>query len=255
MAQTAAPQSGDIYLSFNGQDSYVEIPGTDDLSPATTGELTIAVWMRPDTLNFPQPEGTGYIHWLGKGDAGEQEWALRMYNRDHTQDNPPRPNRISFYVFDPNGGLGVGSHFQDKIVKGQWIHIVGAMDDSRISIYRDGVFRECFNYRGHSDGVCHVQHFPGTNEPVVIDPQSGGAPLRLGTRDRKSFLKGGLTRVRIWNRTLAAEEVATLFSSDIAPTEGLVAEYLLNANTGTTAVDRVQGNDGEILGAAWKTQH
>ena len=70
MAQTSAPQSGDIYLSFNGQDSYVEIPGTDDLSPATTGELTIAVWMRPDTLNFPQPEGTGYIHWLGKGRRG-----------------------------------------------------------------------------------------------------------------------------------------------------------------------------------------
>jgi hypothetical protein len=254
LAPIAVPQPGDIYLEFNGRDNYVEIPAAAGLSATTTGELTIAAWMKPNTLNFQKAEGTGYIHWLGKGDGGEQEWAFRMYNHDYTRDDPPRPNRISFYVFNPDGGLGVGSHFQDTLVAGAWMHIVGVMDDSRILIYRDGVYRECYNYRGLSDGRCHIQRFRDSNEPVVIDPQPGNAPLRLGTRDRKSFLEGGLTKVRIWSRALAAEEIAGLFSSDAAPANGLVAEYLLNADTGDTAVDTAQGNDGTIAGAVWKTQ-
>jgi hypothetical protein len=254
MSSASAPQPGETYLDLNGRDNYVEIPASADLSVTTTGELTVSAWLKPDTLNFPQTEGTGYIHWSGKGDAGEQEWAFRMYNHDDTRDDPPRPNRISFYVFNPDGGLGVGSHFQDTLLVGEWIHVVGVMGESRISIYRDGVYRECFNYRGLADGRCHIQRFRDTNEPVIIDPQSGGAPLRLGTRDLKSFLQGGLTRVRIWRRTLAAGEIADLFSSDAAPADGLVAEYLLNADTGGIAVDTAQGNNGAIIGAVWKTQ-
>jgi hypothetical protein len=35
----AAPRQGDVYLSFNGQDSFVEIPSIADYSIATTGGL------------------------------------------------------------------------------------------------------------------------------------------------------------------------------------------------------------------------
>ena len=97
MPQSAAPQPGDIYLSFNGIDSYVEVPSIGAYSVATADALTISAWMRPDALNFPQFEGTHYVHWIGKGEGagptGQQEWAFRMYNRDHTQEHPPRPNR------------------------------------------------------------------------------------------------------------------------------------------------------------------
>src|SRR5215813_7561487 len=94
----------------NGRDSYVEIPNIADYSASTTGELTIAAWIRPDTLNFPSVErNSAYIHWLGKGErsgaAGNQEWALRMYNHHDPLDSPPRSNRISFYLFNPAGGL------------------------------------------------------------------------------------------------------------------------------------------------------
>src|SRR5262249_11356545 len=114
MAQNAAPQPGDVYLSFNGIDAYVEVPGLEAYSAAGPEGLTVSAWMRPDVLNFPNAEGTGYVHWLGKGEGagpgGVQEWTFRMYNRDGTQESPPRPNRISFYVFNPEGGLGVGSY-------------------------------------------------------------------------------------------------------------------------------------------------
>ena len=74
----SAPRTGDVYLRLTGVDSYVQIASIADYSIATTGALSVAAWMRPDTLNFPRWEGTGYVHWLGKGESGHQEWELRM---------------------------------------------------------------------------------------------------------------------------------------------------------------------------------
>jgi len=42
-----------ITLNFDGIDDYIEIAGDARLSVATTGRLTIAAWMRPDVLAFP----------------------------------------------------------------------------------------------------------------------------------------------------------------------------------------------------------
>ena len=74
----AAPGSGDVYLKVTGADSYVEIASIADYGIPTTGALSVAAWMRPDTLNFSHWEETGYVYWIGKGDSGQQEWAFRM---------------------------------------------------------------------------------------------------------------------------------------------------------------------------------
>src|SRR5215469_11839927 len=155
----AAPVTGDVYLKLTGVDSYVEIASIADYSVATTGQLSVAAWMRPDTLNFRRWEDTGYVHWLGKGvgagDAGEQEWTFRMYNRDGTTEDPPRPNRISFYVFNPEGGL-----------------VVGSADSARTFMYRDGRYRRCDTYRGPAAGHCpiHYQRPPNDQLQLEIDP-------------------------------------------------------------------------------------
>jgi len=179
-----------------------------------------------------------------------------MYNRDRTAENPPRPNRISFYAFNPDGGLGVGSYFQDTLHKGSWIFVVGVADGTRTYMYRDGRYRRCDTYRGASAGPCpiHYQPPPNADLQLEIDPTAGSAPLRLGTRDLNSFFEGGLSRVRIWRRALSADEVSDLYSTDAVPSDGLVAEFLLNADTGTVANDTVQGNNGNIFGAAWEVQ-
>ena len=49
MPENASPQRGDNYLKLNGRNAYVEIPSTADYSVSTTGALTVAAWMRPDT--------------------------------------------------------------------------------------------------------------------------------------------------------------------------------------------------------------
>jgi hypothetical protein len=260
MADNSAPRHGDVYLKLNGVNNFVEIPSSADYSIATTGELSVAAWIRPDTLNFSHWERTGYVHWLGKGEgagnAGQQEWVFRMYNRDHTTEHPPRPNRISFYTFNPAGGEGVGSYFQDALNTGDWIFVVGVADAARSYIYRDGQYRRCDTYRGPASDHCPIHHQPPPNDDLQLEvnPAAGASPLRLGTRDRNSFFEGGLSRVRIWNRVLQTGEVSALYVSDAAPADGLVAEFLLNADTGTIAADTARGNDGTIFGAAWGVQ-
>jgi hypothetical protein len=262
MAKNASPQSGDVYLEFNGRDAYAEVPSITDYSVSTTGELTISAWLRPDTLNFPFVErNSDYIYWLGKGEksgpGGDQEWALRMYNHYDPLDSPSRPNRISFYLFNPQGGLGVGSYVQVPVHKGKWIHIVGVADGSRTYLYTDGQYIRCDTYRGLALGSCeiHYQAPPNQNLQLVINPQAGPAPLRLGTKDLGSFFEGGLTRVRLWNRVLLASEISGLYLADVVPENGLVAEFLLNDDTGTSIVDTAQENNGSLFNASWATQH
>ena len=51
-----------------------------------------------------------------------------------------RPNRISFYVFNPEGRLGVGSYFEDPndpVVAGQWMHFTGVAANGAITIYKN----------------------------------------------------------------------------------------------------------------------
>jgi hypothetical protein len=261
MRQNSSPRPGDVYLKFNGRDAYVEIPSLAGYSVSATGKLTIAAWIRPESLNFPQVEtGSAYIHWLGKGEisgaAGNQEWTFRMYNQHDALDSPPRPNRISFYLFNPRGGLGVGSYVQVPIHRGEWVHVVGAADTSRTLFYKDGQFIRCDTYRGPPEGPCpiHYQAPPYENVQLVIKPRAGRAPLRLGTKDLGSFFEGGLTRIRLWNRVLHASEISGLYTADAAPQVGMVAEFLLNSNTGTTARDTAQGNDGGIVNGTWAAQ-
>ncbi len=219
---TMTPNDG---IWFNGVNSYVEAPDSDDFSVTTTGAITISAWMRPDTLTFSKNDGSGYVNWLGKGENsglnGNQEWYFRMYSQGNTEG---RQNRISFYVFNPQGGLGIGSYFQDPVTPGEWIHVVGVIDGQFTYIYKDGVLRHCDQYQPGPapSGSCNTYDF-------AITPANGSAPLRMGTVNFESFFQGGIKEVRVWNRALAASEIAALYAGTV-PSNGLVAEYLLQGD-------------------------
>ena len=220
------------YLHFDGVQSYIEIADDPDFSLPTTGELTISAWIRPATLTFPNSE-KGYVHWMGKGGTGEQEWVFRMYSADN---NVGRANRISFYVFNKSGGEGIGSHFQDPhnpVQIGVWLNVVGAADTERTYIYIDGSMKDSDVYN------------PG------VQPERGTAPVRIGTRDFNSYFQGEIREVRLWTRKLQDSEIAALYASDSVPQNGLVAEYLLLQDI---APDTSQGHDGSINGATWIPQ-
>jgi hypothetical protein len=53
---------------------------------------------------------------------------------------------------------------------------------------------------------------------------------------------------------LTPEEIQALYVSDEVPQVGLVAEYLLNEDTGDIARDTTSAHDGVIVGATWATE-
>ena len=242
LAAPTDPVPPQAYLQFDGSTTnYVEVPDSNDFSVDTTGGLTISAWMRPDALTFANTEGSRpdeqFVHWLGKGSSGQQEWVFRMYSI--TDPAGARENRISFYVFEGNTPppiRGCGSYFQDPVQTGQWIHVVGVADNSAMTttIYKDGVPRNTNSYAG------------------IVTPGHGTTPLRMGTRDFASFFQGALAEVRVWNRVLNDQEIADLYFLGTVPQDALVGEYLLNEGAGSTAFDTSgRAHDGTVFGAAW----
>jgi hypothetical protein len=207
-----------------------------------------------------------YVHWLGKGEGSgpiaQQEWAFRIYSCDNVQHDAAgkeerRGGRISFYVFNPSApsgqqNEGVGSYFQPGFEQfrddplwqpGGWIHVVGLADGERTYIYANGRFKKCDRYAAGTDVQdprdptrrCPTHTFEG--QPLIITPQAGTAPLRMAHRDRDSFLKGGLSQVRIWSRALTEAEIRDLHDIQAVPPSGLVAQYRLDDGCGVEARD------------------
>lgn len=188
----------DPAMRFTGDRSYCEVPDHVAFSQPTSGQgLTVEVWLRPNALDFTG-EQDGYIHWLGKGEAGQHEWAFRFYRK-----NSPRPNRISAYSWNPTGGLGAGAYFQDELVAGEWLHIVATYDPgdktdplAGVAIYKNGVLRM-------SPATTAAARY----KTYDIVPAHGTAPLRFGTRDLATFLTGALDEIAIYPKVLSAAEI------------------------------------------------
>ncbi len=205
---------------FNGSTQYAEIADAADLSVTRTRSLTIEAWVRPDTLEFPGAESSGdgpMVHYLGKGVAGSQEYTLRIYSRSSS-----RPNRFSAYHFNPTGGLGSGSYFQGGLRStdggtppllkaGAWVHVAAVFDTTTlvagygtVRLYRNGVLMDHDSMRDYA-----------------IVPRDGSAPLRVGTRDQKSFFTGAIGRVAVYDHVVSQSRLAAHFTAmtqRVAPT-------------------------------------
>lgn len=179
--------------------SHITIPDNNAFSVATSGQgMTVEVWMRPDVLEFQgeRPDADhAYIHWLGKSATGQVEWGFRFYSR-----RAARHNRISAYVWNPDGDLGAGAYVEEPLVARRWLYLVATYDDprqpnARVRLYKDGAPSS----HNNSSGTLYAT--------FGIRPRHGQAPVLLGTRDLRSFLTGGLSEVAIYPRVLPASEI------------------------------------------------
>ena len=186
---------GALVPRFSGAGQYLRFPDAEHYSIATTGQLTVEFWLRPDRLQFLDEEGSGYVHVLGKGNPGEQEWYARMYSERNDEE---RPSRLSGYVFKPEGGRGAGAYVQDPVRVGQWIQLVLVFDQrptpgaptGTVTLYKDGVLRD-------SDALIDFE----------VVPRVGGAPLRIGTGYRRSYFAGAIGDVVFFDRVLPPKRI------------------------------------------------
>ncbi|WP_433612669.1 LamG-like jellyroll fold domain-containing protein [Prescottella agglutinans] len=197
---------------FDGFSSVLTIPDHDDFSATTTGYLSISVWVRPEGVSFdavggllyPCVQGSGYVHWFGKGTrsgaVGNREWAFRIYSADNAEG---RHNRMSFYLFPYQGGLGPGCYVEDAMEDRQWLHLVAMVSrpDRRIWLYKDGLERGTVGF-GEGDSY-----------PIAdADFRNGGVPIRMGSQDGRSYFRGAIDNVYFYNRLLGPTEIASLYS-------------------------------------------
>lgn len=201
--------NGDPALAFNGSGQYAQFADNQAFEVDATGVLTAEYWMRPDTREFADVEGSGYVYTMGKGSANQHEWYTRMYSNTNSEN---RPGRISGYVFNPAGGLGSGSYFQDDPKVGEWIHVALVINANAKSsaypmgyakIYKNGVLRDTDSLKDYN-----------------VTPKSGTAPLRVGTGYLGSFFKGAMGNIAFYNTELSASQVQahTTAMSQAAPT-------------------------------------
>jgi len=169
--------------------------------------LTVHAFLRVDVPVFTG-EGTNgehYVHWLGKGERGNQEWAFRL----SSQDDSNYPGWVQFYVFNPSGGLGAGAAYAanryGQLQRGKWYQFVGVADSGDLrdlsagtSIYKDGQLVE-----GPPLKTVLYSYYK-------LTPGNGRAPLRFATYYKNSFLTGALDEIAIFDRKLTADEIAEL---------------------------------------------
>jgi hypothetical protein len=186
---------------FDGK-SYIQLPDHDDFSAATTGQLTIIVMLT--ISNWKGAGASEYIHWMGKGRSGAHEYTFRHYVDGGSGEASSRQGRTSFYHFNPAGGLGAGSYFQDSEETVERV-IGGMVNRTNIAIWKNGVARDTDALSGYS-----------------IVPKNTGTPVCIGSRgDSTGFLVGRIRNVVFFNRQLNATEMKTIYDARDLPVGGV----------------------------------
>ncbi len=177
-------------LSFNGAGGSVQF-GPDALTDLT-GDVTLAAWVK--TTNSSRTEAlisrydassieTGYL--LRTAPSGHPELRIGGYNLSGS----------GAKVFTDTGKL---------INDGQWHHVAAVITLGQgVSFYIDGA--------------------PTSTQNATVAARAGGANLTLGLNGWTPFgtyFTGSLDDVRIYNRALAAAEVASLAAGGGTPTAG-----------------------------------
>lgn len=210
-AKFAALPNGDRATVFNGHNQYVQVSSAPSLSITDTGCLTVEAWVMPTVLQFPHNQGSGYVYVLGKGVAGKQEYALRIYSYSNSE-TPSRPNRISAYAFNLAGGKGSGAYFQDPVHPGDWIMVAFVIDSRPSAEWPAGYIEIYKNGRLRGSPVSLAQ--------FNVTPEASDAPFRIGTRDLESFFEGAIGKVAVYNTVLSAQDILTTYNAMVSPGGG-----------------------------------
>ena len=201
---SAMHEATEVGYVFDGSSAHVEIPHHAVFSQPNSGAgMSVEVWLCSLRNDFSGEGPHDCLHWLGKGDPGQQEWTFRHYS--------PRsrhPGRISACVFDAKTGKYAEAFIDEPFqAKSSWMHVVATFDagdatspHAGVSIYADGRL------------VSSPASLPEAGYMAqAVMPVVGNAPVRIGTHTKKRFFTGYLDEVAIYPRVLSAEEIANNF--------------------------------------------
>ena len=162
-------------LEFDGKDDYVDC--SNDASLNITDKVTIAVWVKTNDAGNSQ-----HNPYVTKGD---HSYAIKHHIS----------NSIEFFIYD-KGNWHLVNFPVDGSFNGVWHHLAGTYDETNLKLYIDGKLEAKTAYTG-------------SIASSVISANIG----RNAQTDQ--FYKGVIDDVRIYNRALTQDEIATIYASEI----------------------------------------
>jgi hypothetical protein len=162
-------------LRFDGGDAVV-VPDSPMLEPA---KVSIEAWVRR--------QGTpgAYAYVLSKGSRGCDFSSYGLYTG--------AGGGIAFYVSDGSGYVVAPAAAPNRIWDGEWHHVVGSFDGSRVRLYLDG------SEIGDGSPAAGPIAYGLASSAPYIGSYVGGCQLGF---------TGDVDDVRIWSPSLTATEVA-----------------------------------------------
>jgi len=213
-------------LTFNGLNDYVIIADNHNLN--LTSEGTIEAWINPKT----HKKYAGIVHKGEKKDFSDEAYSLQFWD----------PGTIMVGLFASSTkyltleSIGI-------LNTGQWYHVAATWNSSTVYLYING---EENNSRSNTIG-----NVRNTDGGLVV-----GAQL---TEPYSSYyghfgFDGSVDEVVIYDRMLTSKEIQQRYDTN-KPKEDkkMVSQWHLNENSGVTAYDSINTNDGKIIGASWVT--
>ena len=173
-------ENADSAYSFDGVDDFIEIPHSTDL--LIRGAASFSAWIQFE----PQAQETWYTI-FEKSDPerdGHSRWGMWLI-RDKAEFCVQSMNAATHYCLDSKTSLEQGA----------WAHVVGVWTGDTIQMYLDG---ELELETSHGRSALNATGFP----------------LYIGTdpfNQEQLFTKGSIDDIRIYKRTISAEEVRELF--------------------------------------------
>lgn len=185
----AAPAERSLQLLGSNND-YVHISDAEQVGLDITGDMTIALWVKPSTL------------------SGQQILVSKWNHVDKT----------SYMLFIEDGNVGASLNSEGSgygYVSSYQPHGKSANEWFQLAmVYKAASGTVEFFVDGASVGKSAVNSMPTSMANTDAD-------FVIGGRDnRTNFFSGNLDEVRIWSRALPASKIATLFSDPINTNSG-----------------------------------
>jgi hypothetical protein len=171
-------------LRFNGVDNYINAGNSNSLNPR--GSLTIEVW-----INIASYSSYDWERILEKGRWTNEPDTYGSYRIARGTTDPD----VVFEVYNVSSRIndcGFGTLDDNR-----WYHLVGTYNSTGLSCYTNGILAD-----SNTGNYGSIQT---TSDRLVIGADYFGSEVFNGVIDE----------VRIWNRTLTAEEISASYNSGV----------------------------------------
>jgi len=201
-------------VDFDGSNDHVTLGNLD----VTGYQITLAAWINADSFSGSASRIVAKANGSG---LSNNYWSLTTYSSGGS-------NFLGILFKTDSGGTIFIPSSTEALEIGEWTHVAAVYNGSTIKLYKNGV--EIYSTSVAGDITS------GPTIPVWI----------AGSPSNEKYFDGQIDDVRIYSRSLSAEEIAELY--------GLMGHWKMNEGTGTTAADSMAfGNDATLSGATWIT--